>query len=89
MKINATKVVQVEAKTLKIHMKCRDTFDAQLVDQDGGVLKDYEGYVPGFMPGKHYGDYLMLDIDLDSGKILNWETPEAEEIEEFVKGCEE
>jgi hypothetical protein len=24
------------------------------------------------MPGDHYGDYLMLDIDPYTGKIVNW-----------------
>lgn len=89
MKIGATKRVEVEAKTLKIHVKVCDQFDARLVDQDGDTLMDYEGYVPGFMPGEHYGDYLILDIDIDSGQITNWRKPTVEEIEEFVNKDEE
>lgn len=49
-------------------------------------MKDYEGYVPDFMPGKHYGDYVYLDIDIDTGKILNWEVPSAESLQKFVDG---
>lgn len=86
MKINMTKPVEVEAKTLKIHIKVRDEFTASLVDQHGEELKDYEGYVPGFMPGDHYGDYLILDIDLDTGSITNWKKPDAEKIEKFISG---
>lgn len=84
MKINMTKPVEIEAKTLKIYMKVVDGFEASLADQDGSTLKDYEGYVPSFMPGEHYGDYLILDIDIDTGQITNWKTPTQEEIEEFI-----
>jgi len=28
--------------------------------------------VPGFMPGDHYGDYVMLEIDLATGRIVDW-----------------
>lgn len=79
------KEVQVEAKTLKIHCKVCDQFTASLTDQDGDeIFAQEDGYVPGFMPGSHYGDYLILDIDLDTGKILNWKTPKTEDIEEWV-----
>lgn len=84
MIINAVKKVEVEAKTLKIHMKVRDEFECQLLDQDGDSLKIYEGYVPGFMPDNHYGDYLILDIDIDTGQITNWQAPTAAEIEAFI-----
>ena len=28
------------------------------------------------MPGKHYGDYVMLHIDIKSGNIVNWQPPQ-------------
>lgn len=83
--ITATKTVQVQAKTLKIHLKVSDQFTARLVDQDGETIFDQEdGYVPGFMPGEHYGDYVILDIDLDDGRITNWKKVKPEAIEEWV-----
>lgn len=79
------KEVQVEAKVLKIHCKVCDSFTASLVDQNGDEIHDQEdGYVPGFMPGQHYGDYIILDIDLDTGKVLNWKPPTAEQIQEWI-----
>ena len=84
MKIKAQKTVQVDVKTISIHMKCRDEFEARIKDADGEVLKDYEGYVPGFMPGEHFGDYLILDIDIETGKITNWKAPTPAQIEEFL-----
>lgn len=85
MKIGIKKTVEVEAKTLHIFIKVRDCFGGKITDRDGDVLVDKEdGYVPDFMPGDHGGDYLILDIDLDSGQILNWKKPTAEQIERFI-----
>jgi hypothetical protein len=79
------KEVQVEAKTLSIHMKVCDEFSGRLLDQNGKVIHDQEdGYVPGFMPGDHFGDYLILEIDIDTGVIKNWKKPNAAAIEEWV-----
>lgn len=79
------KEIQVQAKTLKIYMKVSDQFSASLVDQNGEEIHDQEdGYVPGFMPGEHYGDYVILDIDIDTGQITNWEPPSADEIEDWI-----
>lgn len=89
MEINAIKTVKVNAKTLKIHCKVCDCFTASLHDQDGKELKDYDGYVPKFMPGDHYGDYLILDIDIDTGMITNWKKPTSSDIEKFIKSGEE
>ena len=84
MKLNTKKVVQVNASTLKIYCKVCDNFSASLDDDEGNELVDYEGYVPEFMPGDHFGDYLILDIEIDTGKILNWKVPTAGQIEAFI-----
>lgn len=47
----------------------------------------YEGYVPDFFPGKHYGDYIMLDINTD-GHIPHW-TVTDEQIEHALKEYED
>ena len=79
------KEVQVEAKVLKLHLKVRDEFTASLVDQnDEGIYDQDDGYVPGFMPGEHFGDYVILDIELDTGKILNWKAPTSKQIEDWI-----
>ena len=64
--------------------KVCDRFECDLVDQDGAKIIEYEGYVPGFFPGYHYGDYLILDIDIDTGRITNWTAPTTQELEEFI-----
>jgi hypothetical protein len=65
-------------KTISITAKCSDMFSAILRgtdENDKPVAKEYDGYVPDFMPGEHYGDYVELDIDLATGQILNWRKP--------------
>ena len=70
-------------KTLKINAKCADGFYASLEDTKGNAVgSDYDSYVPKFMPGQHYGDYVELEIDLATGRILNWTPPTTEQLEE-------
>jgi len=90
MNIEFQNKVSVNAKTLKIHIKTCDEFSARLIDDKGNELKDYDGYVPSFMPGQHFGDYLILDIDIDSGQITNWPKITANQIQNFLaEGQEE
>lgn len=89
MEINQFKQVKVNAKEVQLYMKVRDEFSCSIVDQDKKNIHSYEGYVPSFMPGEHYGDYLILNIDLDTGQVTNWKTPTPEEIEQFIKGEED
>ncbi|MFJ3486617.1 hypothetical protein ACIPL1_24910 [Pseudomonas sp. NPDC090202] len=89
MQINQKKTVQVDVTLLKLHVKVRDSFAAGLVDAQGDEVGSYEGYVPGFFPGDHYGDYLILDIDLETGQIKNWKKPAATDIEKMLAGEDE
>lgn len=79
--ININKSAKVNAKTMRTMIKVSDDFNAKIIDQDGGTITEYHGYVPAFFPEDHDGDYLFLDIDLDTGVITNWTKPSAEVIE--------
>lgn len=59
-----------------IDAKCSDLCTTTVVDNKGTEVFSHDGYVPYFMPGEHYGDYIRLEIDLKSGKILNWKVTE-------------
>lgn len=85
MEINQVKTVPVQAKTLRMCLKVRDMFTAEILDENNRALGGQDdGYVPSFMPGDHYGDYVMLDIDLDTGMVTNWKKPSSEDIEKFI-----
>ena len=86
MEINQQKTVKVNAKTLRIHCKVPARFTYAINDEQGEELHFQEdGYVPDFMPGEHYGDYVILDIDLDTGMVTNWKKPTAAQIEAAIK----
>lgn len=65
-------------KIITIIAKCSDLFSAHLDDN-----RRYEGYVPSFFPGEHYGDYVQLEIELATGRILNWTPPTKQDLEIF------
>lgn len=74
MEIEATEVVKINAKTLKMHLKVCDRFTASLVSATGTVIHDQEdGYVPSFMPEQHYGDYVILDAYIPLGYVNYYE----------------
>ena len=59
-------------RIMSMTVKVSDCFNCDIKDGEKYVVEGYEGYVPDFMPDDHYGDYIILDIDLDSGRIVNW-----------------
>ena len=73
-------------KTIRMSAKCSDMFDASLVEDVGAqqVLRgETHGYVPDWFPNPkedHCGDYVQLDIDVDTGRILNWKKPTQEQL---------
>lgn len=69
---------------ISINAKCSDLFAASLT-QDGKHIGDYDGYVPEFFPGNHYGDYVELKIDVATGQILNWKKPTQKQLDEIFK----
>lgn len=70
-------------KKLRVVAKCSDQFSATLTQ--GSRVLEYSGYVPSFFPGKHYGDSLQLEIDVASGRILNWTPPTQAELDEVFE----
>lgn len=84
IEITPTDKITVDAKTLKLHLKVRDCCSFTIEDAQGNKLADHDDYVPGFFPGDHYGDYIILDIDLDTMQITNWEL-DAGELQDFIE----
>jgi len=72
-------------KTIEISAKCRDMFAISAHDAEGAIVAEGDGYVPGFMPGEHWGDYIILTIEIATGKILNWKAPTDRNIRESLR----
>ena len=89
MEIGIKKTVTVDAKVLIIHCQVSDKFCGAIYGAEGEVLKEFEDeYVPDFMPGDHFGDYIILRVDIDTGQILNWVKPSEERLMECINGEE-
>ena len=52
---------------ITISAKCSDLFS--MIGPNG---TEYNGYVPDWFPGEHYGDYVELEIETKTGRIINW-----------------
>lgn len=71
---------------VSISAKCSDLCFVSVSDDKENLLVDgYDGYVPAFMPDDHYGDYVILDIDVKTGQILNWRKDAVKLVKQFVK----
>jgi hypothetical protein len=73
-------------KSKSIHTKTADECHLSFEDITGKSY-EYKGYVPDFFPGKHYGDYMMLDFTAD-GKLVRFDCTD-EAIEEALAIYEE
>lgn len=73
------------ASVMKIVAKCSDMFSASFFDKNNACVGRYDGYVPDFMPGQHYGDYIELTIDLKTGQILNWKPPTQNQLSDLMQ----
>lgn len=74
-------------KTISLSAKCSDLCSMVLNDDRG--QSPYDGSVPGWFPApnvRHYGDYIQLEINLETGQILNWKRPTAANLKETFGG---
>ena len=72
-------------KTISISAKCSDLCFVSAMDEKGEVIAERDGYVPHFMPDEHWGDYVILNIDRETGQILNWKVPSSEKVLKDLK----
>jgi len=88
LETKVTKTVCV--KSINVHAKVCDRGSYTLKDENGETIcEKNEDYVPSFFPTQHYGDYLDLEIDLETGVILNWKSPTKSDIEDFINSDED
>lgn len=71
-------------KTIYVTAKCSDMCHIRYLNEKGYEVGERDDYVPDFMPGEHYGDYVELEIEISTGKILNWKVPTQKELNESI-----
>ena len=63
-------------------------FCASLIEDGKSLGEYYGGYVPKWFPNptiQHWGDYVEMEIDIDTGRIINWKKPSAAQLKETFK----
>ena len=84
IELDITVPQKVRAKIISISAKCSDLCSSELTDdQDATICEQADGYVPGWFPDGG-GDYVVLDIDLETGQILNWSKPTAKQLQDWI-----
>jgi len=66
-------------RTLSINAKCSDMCALEFIDTEKDIKIEKHGYVPRNL-GIGGADYICITIDMDSGKILNWQFLENDQI---------
>lgn len=67
--------------TMTISGKVSDLFGLSVHDDDNNEVVDYDGYVPNGI-GIGGGDYLELEIDLETGKVKDWKPLTVEDVKD-------
>ncbi len=83
IEINHPTKGKYEVKIIRMMLKVSDLFDCEFLDISENRLLRYNGYVPKIIPGGG-GDYVCLDIDITTGKILNWYNLTHDDLQNFV-----
>ena len=60
-------------RILSISAKCSDLCTTTYTDKNGNETES-DGYVPKNIGIDCYGDYVELDIDMETGQIQNWKS---------------
>jgi hypothetical protein len=65
-----------EGTTADVHYKVCDAGEYELLDADGNIVAEKNGYVPDMLAvgESGYGDYIIMKIGAN-GMIEGWETP--------------
>lgn len=71
-------------RTLTIQAKCSDCCVIELKDTKPDITASNNGYVPRNI-GIGGGDYIRLVIDIDTGNIVGWNSPENKDIIREIK----
>jgi hypothetical protein len=70
-------------RTLRIQAKCKDLCHATYTDEDEtGKKLENHGYVPGGLGIDDGSDYIDITIDIDTGKIVDWQVPTEQALKD-------
>ena len=68
--------------TVSISAKCSDMFFASINKDGEGQIGEYDGYVPKVFGPNGYGDYVELEVNVETGQIVGWDAQLAKKFVE-------
>jgi len=73
---------------LSLCAKCSDLCSCVYENDKGEVVAESDSYVPkGINIGDQYGDYVEMEIDMQTGQILNWKAVSEAQIIKAIKAA--
>lgn len=76
-------------KKMVLCAKVSDRLNLTFCDEQDRPVFEYSGYVPKFFPEAdetwNNFDYIVFEIDVETGRILNWKKPSESELNEMEK----
>jgi len=75
----------MKIKVLRVCAKTVDNCAISFLNEEGESVGERDCYVPEYFPEDHCGDYLELDIDVETGVILNWKTPTQSQLKKSIQ----
>lgn len=74
----------MRAKVINVRVYCPDRFNFEIKDSRDNILASGEhASIPDWFIGNS-DSALDLEIDLETGVILNWVTPTSEEVQDTI-----
>lgn len=67
-------------KTIKLSAHCQDRSEVIGKDANGREVVRTEPYYMRSQFGLGSGDYVELEVDIETGQILNWKKPSDEDL---------
>lgn len=83
MKITYTKTVTVHPTRIVIKAEI-ESITTEIVDDNKNMLASIKGKIPYLINDSKSHKGIFLDIDIETGRILNWNTPTAGQIQYHI-----
>ncbi|WPH64064.1 hypothetical protein vBVpP1_65 [Vibrio phage vB_VpP_1] len=84
MAITVETVQKVTVKSIQIEIPKDTVVGLKPISNEGMTVYDALAQIPSFI-GQHSKESIYLDIDLETGKILNWQTPTGEQLQSIIE----
>lgn len=84
MAITVETVQTVTVKSLALEIPKDTVIGIKPISSEGMTIFDALAPIPGFI-GQQDKESVHIEIDLETGKILNWQTPTGKQLQSIIE----